>query len=247
MLKQQIVFFILVISFLVVGTGILAETQEITAEDLQVNASEITLPDNPLYFLKSWKRAIAMTFTFGSVKKAELQQRINNEKLLELEALALKTKNFALLEKATENYKQGVTKLANRVEKIKATAETNPEVQKFLDKFVNQSTLHQKILDKLSEKVPSQVMEKIEAARQNHLEKFNQVMTKLENRTEKQLEIIESLKEQVQTKKIGCQNLWWFDNGHKFCQQGKWCGAYMYLGLRTFETKEECESALNVE
>ena len=42
----------------------------------------------------------------------------------------------------------------------------------------------------------------------------------------------------------GCKNLWWFDNEHKYCQQKEFCGVYMYLGLRTFGTKEECESAL---
>jgi hypothetical protein len=42
----------------------------------------------------------------------------------------------------------------------------------------------------------------------------------------------------------GCKNLWWFDNEHKYCQQKEFCGLYMYLGLRTFETKNECEAAL---
>ena len=43
----------------------------------------------------------------------------------------------------------------------------------------------------------------------------------------------------------GCKNLWWYDNEHSTCQQPKqFCGAYMYNGLNTFETKEECESGL---
>jgi len=43
---------------------------------------------------------------------------------------------------------------------------------------------------------------------------------------------------------MDCKTLWWFDNEHKFCQQSKKCGAYMYFGLHTFETKEACEKSL---
>ena len=43
---------------------------------------------------------------------------------------------------------------------------------------------------------------------------------------------------------LPCENLWWFDNDHPYCQNKTFCGAYMYLGLKTFETKEECEGNL---
>ena len=41
-----------------------------------------------------------------------------------------------------------------------------------------------------------------------------------------------------------CQTLWWFDNDHRYCQQGEFCGLYMYEGLQTFATQQECEAAL---
>jgi hypothetical protein len=44
----------------------------------------------------------------------------------------------------------------------------------------------------------------------------------------------------------GCHNYYWFDNTNKECSQKEFCGAFMYYGLQTFETKEECESALDV-
>ena len=204
--RQKLVFCSLLIAAMAIFSLALADEEDVTAQDLGVVTPNI-LPDSRFYFLKEWQRKLKLAFAFNPVKKAEVQQKINNEKLFELDVLAQKTQNSAILKKATENYRLGLEKLANQVEKIKTTAETNPEVQKFLDKFVNQSTLQQKILDKLSEKVPSQVMQKIEEARQNHLEKFNQVMTKLENRTEKQLEIIEGLKQQVQTGTQGTQQV----------------------------------------
>jgi len=34
-----------------------------------------------------------------------------------------------------------------------------------------------------------------------------------------------------------------FDDRSVKCQQDKFCGAYMYESLRTFETEEECKAA----
>jgi len=42
-----------------------------------------------------------------------------------------------------------------------------------------------------------------------------------------------------------CQNLYWFDNDNQECGQKEFCQLYMYSGLRTFETKEECDEAVN--
>lgn len=42
-----------------------------------------------------------------------------------------------------------------------------------------------------------------------------------------------------------CQNLYWIDNDNKECSKKEFCGAYMYLGLQTFENKEECQNAVN--
>lgn len=42
-----------------------------------------------------------------------------------------------------------------------------------------------------------------------------------------------------------CKNLYWFDDTTKVCGQKQFCGMYMYLGLQTFNTKTQCEKALN--
>ena len=42
-----------------------------------------------------------------------------------------------------------------------------------------------------------------------------------------------------------CKNLYWFDNDNKECRQKEFCGVYMYRGLETFESKTQCEKALN--
>lgn len=43
-----------------------------------------------------------------------------------------------------------------------------------------------------------------------------------------------------------CQNLWWKDDTHLNCSQKKFCGAYMYEGLQTSETKEGCQKLLGL-
>jgi len=43
-----------------------------------------------------------------------------------------------------------------------------------------------------------------------------------------------------------CRTLWYFDETNLECQQKEFCGLYMYKGLHTFETEEECKTALEV-
>lgn len=45
---------------------------------------------------------------------------------------------------------------------------------------------------------------------------------------------------------IDCQTLWWYDNEHQYCQEKEFCGSYMYYGLNTFSTEEECKISLNL-
>ncbi|MEK6935521.1 MAG: PepSY domain-containing protein [Nanoarchaeota archaeon] len=42
-----------------------------------------------------------------------------------------------------------------------------------------------------------------------------------------------------------CKNLYWIDKDNKDCSQKQFCGAYMYYGLQTFESKTQCEKAVN--
>lgn len=44
--------------------------------------------------------------------------------------------------------------------------------------------------------------------------------------------------------KVDCQNLWWHDNTTKICSQKQFCGAFMYYGLKTFNSKLECDVSI---
>ena len=155
--------------------------ENVEASDLGVSEPTL-LPESPFYFLKNWGRGIRVFFTFNSVKKADLRLRFSAEKLLELRKLAEKTENPEILKKAVENYEKENEEIRNRVEKIKEKANENPEIGKFLDKFTKHEILHQKILEKLEEQVPEDTFQRIEQVRERHLEKFGEVMEKLEDK-----------------------------------------------------------------
>jgi len=159
-----------------------SQEEIVTAQDLGVNEPTL-LPDSKFYFLKNWKNAIQSVFTFGQEKKAELNLKIASIKLLEAEKLAEKTSNPKILEKATEFYNKQVEKINKNIDKFKGTATSSEAISKFLDKYTKQQILHTQILEKLEGKVPSSTMEKIRENRERHLERFGQVMQKLEDKT----------------------------------------------------------------
>ena len=123
---------------------ILDET--VTAAELGIGEPSL-LPDSKFYFLKNWKRGLKSTFTFDKTKKAELKLQYASEKLLEAKKLANKNKRPEILEKAMTSFQREIEKVKLATDEIQGTASTSPKVGKFLDKFVQQQVLHQKISD----------------------------------------------------------------------------------------------------
>lgn len=165
--------------------------EQVSPQDLEIKDPKL-LPDSPFYFLKEWGRKIRLTFTFNKVKKVGLESKYSNEKLVELEKLIAKGADPEKIKAALENYQTQVDKIKTRIEQIKQTAAENEDVNKFLDKFIKQQILQENILEKLESQVPAEVFEKIKAAREEHLKKFGEIMTKLEERPEKIREKIEN-------------------------------------------------------
>lgn len=285
-------FLITIIAFFILGTGTIAFAQDsvetsadtvISAEDLEVSVPTL-LPNNPFYFLKEWKRGIQSFFTFGGLKKAEIEQKFANERIVELQKLVEEGKASSdVLEKANEKYERAMEKIKNAMDKIEYTTDTDDDTNKFLEKFANQQMLHQRILQRIREQVPEQAFQKIEQVRERHMEKFGEVMQNIQKNKEKASEksqnnsgkqnspiicpdillnanfcingkvkmekdengcpIFECLLENDENI-MGCETLWWFDDNNSTCQQKQFCGAFMYLGLKTFTTEELCNSAL---
>lgn len=158
--------------------------EDIQPQDLGVGDPRI-LPDHPLYFLKNWARGIRSSLAFNPVAKSELRSRFANEKLIEVKKMIEKKKNPEAIKRAAGNYQKEVERVKAEAEKIRKKAREDPKVEKFLDKFIHQQILHQKLLQRLENQVPEQAFEKIKEARERHLERFGDVMLKLEDRREK--------------------------------------------------------------
>ncbi len=197
-MTKKTLFFLVVLVIFSLGFGFSAISQEevspeiteavnldedIQPEDLEVGEPRI-LPGHPLYFLKNWARSIRLFFAFHPVTKAELRLKFANEKLMEVKKIIALKKNPEIVERGIENYQEEIEGIKNRADRIQEKARENPEVEKFLDKFLHQQTLHQKLLSKLEDQVPSEAFEKINEARERHLERFQDVMLKLEDRKE---------------------------------------------------------------
>jgi len=196
MKKIIIISFLIAVSIFSINTAILADDaaatttqpsaeliqdETVTAADLGIKEPTI-LPDSWMYFIQEWKRSLKQAITFNPVKRAELQLRIASERLLEAKKLSEKTNNQQILDKATKKYNETVDKIKAATDKIKGNVDSNSAIGKFLDKYTQQQILHEKILDKLAGKVATSTLEKIREARDRHLEKFGEVMQKLENK-----------------------------------------------------------------
>lgn len=150
----------LVLSSLLVGGLAFAQTTEtqtaaqveaVTIADLGV-AEPGLLPTSPFYFLKEFGRAIRRTVTLDSVKKAELELRIINEKAVELKKVEEnQPQNTAAIQKAIQNYQANQQRLTEKFENLKENS-SNPNVDKLLQEFADRAVKHAKVFNELETK-----------------------------------------------------------------------------------------------
>ena len=133
------------------------------------------LPDNPLYFLKSWKEGIGTFFTFGDLKKAERFLNLSEKRLAEAEVLTDKGKS-EMVERAVEHYQERLNLALTKVEEVKAKGLDADEV---LAKVSEATLKHQAVLAEVYEKVPEQaklaIQQAMEAGMRGHEEAIKAV------------------------------------------------------------------------
>ncbi len=143
-MKKQILLSILLILFF---TFLFFKNLTFAQENNRVGI----LPTSNFYFLKEWARGIRMFFTFNPVSRVELELKISDEKMTELAVVLEKEpQNEKALEKALANYQKSKEKLAQRLESLKETSE-NPNVDKLLDKIVEQEVRHIDVFDNITQ------------------------------------------------------------------------------------------------
>jgi hypothetical protein len=125
------------------------DSDNVDARLLNQEKESKLLPTSPFYFLKEWGRGMKMFFTFDPIKKSELEIKISDEKIVELAAVVEKEpQNEKAIQKALENYQKSKERLAKRLEELKETSQ-NPNVNKLLDKVVEQEIKHIEVFDGL--------------------------------------------------------------------------------------------------
>jgi len=144
--KFLIVFLMGFILFSLAGTVSAVDSVDLGITDAGV------LPTSRFYFLKEWGRGLERIFTFNSIKKAELELKIANEKAAEaLEVEKLKPADSQAITKAVENYVSVHENLKLRFESLKESSE-NPNVEKLLNKFDDLIEKHKTLFKEIEEK-----------------------------------------------------------------------------------------------
>lgn len=183
------------------GTPEVNLDENISAQDLEIEEPNL-LPDSPFYFLKNLGRNIQSFFTFDPIKKAELKSKFANERLIEVKKLVELKKKPEIIKKGLENYQNEIDEIKTQSEKIKEKAQENLEVESFLDKLTKHQLLHEIVLEKLEGQVPEEVFSKIKEVRNNHLLRFGEIMTKLDNKPEQIQERLEKNLEEIKGSKF---------------------------------------------
>jgi len=203
MRKISIFVSVFVVINLLIGFNVLAQEntitdEDITAEDLGISEPKV-LPDNFFYFFKNLWRGVRLTFTFDPVKKAELQLRHANERLIEAKKMAEKIGKEEFVGKAVEKYQKEMGKLQTRVEKFEEKATDNPKIESFLSRFTNTAIKQQVLIEKLEGNLEHnpKALEKIRTAKEQVLENHSRVIQQLEEKTQ----IKERLEENIQQMK----------------------------------------------
>jgi hypothetical protein len=175
------------------------QDENVSGEDLGVSEPTI-LPDSPLYFLKDLYRKITDIVALDDTKKMENRLQWADEKLVEIKKLSELKNDPDLLNKALDAYQteiQKIKEISGQISEDKLSDTQKQRLNSFLDKLTKQQVLHQTILEKLESRVPADVLEKIKKAREMHLERFGEVMNKLETNPEKLKQRLENAIEQI--------------------------------------------------
>ncbi len=161
------------------------QEESIAAADIGV-AEPTLLPGSPFYFFKTVTRTIQRAFTFNPVRRAELELRFADETVAEAKKISeTSPERTEALERAIANYRASQEQLKTRLEALRETSQ-NPNVDRLLEKLVDRTVKHEKLLAELEQKLEAHpqlreklaaVVEKIEesaaaAARKDEPEKF---------------------------------------------------------------------------
>jgi len=155
--------------------------ETVTAQDLGVGEQNI-LPGSFWYGFKEMWRGVQTALTFNDVNKAELKLEHANERLLEVQKLVdlqNDENKVELLNKAMEKYEIDLVKIQEITAKIQEKAANNPQLDAFIDRLGDSEIKRYKVMEKIQEHAPEEVLEKITAVRERQKTNFGQIVQQL--------------------------------------------------------------------
>jgi len=200
-MSKKIILPLIIVSALALFSFHALAQEDVTASDLEVSDSGI------FSWIQDIVRDIQILVTFDPIKKSERQIKKASRQLIRIREMANADPDDPRLQKRVEKfdakYESLIDKINTSVEGVKADDPDLPELKSFLDKYTDHQLKHQEILTKLEEQVPEDVMDKIRANREGHLEKFGEVMNRLQEKEEfkEQLKAgLEDMQEAIQNR-----------------------------------------------
>jgi len=180
--------------------------EEITAEDLGLTEEPTVLPTSPVgYFFKNIGRSLQTAFTFNSVKKAELQLKQANERILEAKIVAERegdnAKTQEVVAKALEKIESLKDKVSQRIEKIQEN--DSQSADRLLDLVTDREVKHQQLIDNITVKMENLSEERkvrIEEVKERTLEKYSNLLERVDVDGEKIRERLEKVLDRNQDK-----------------------------------------------
>ncbi len=156
------------------------EDETVTEEDLDAKTP------GAFSFFKKITRTVQRVVTRDPIKKAELRIEEAHEELLRAQKIAEENPDD---EKSQEKVEKALNKFESNIEKVKEHAADIKEKKAdqagdFLQKIADFQIKQQKVLDKLEEKLPAGVFEKVEQARQRTIQNQSDVMTRVAQNAE---------------------------------------------------------------
>ena len=179
-MKKTIIIFSLLV--LLAPLSIKAQTLNVSllADEIGDVTSENVglLPDSFFYPVKTWWEEVRLFFTLSDEKKADLELKFANRRLLELKKLCEEKDNCDLAEKLAPKFQD---RIERSIQKLESASEKGKDVEAIVEKLKENQEKQQAVLESVYEKVPDQAKEHILEAMEKSAEGLSNAIEKVQN------------------------------------------------------------------
>lgn len=173
---KKIIYSLILLTLLAGAVGVLAQDTDLPSPGI--------LPDNPFYFLKTWRETIQNFFTFGAENKAKQFLHLADVRLAEYQKMIEKGKT-EIAQRTLDKYEKQLDHALQKVEELKQKSENTENVSQ---KVEESTSKHIKVLEKNLQKVPEVAKKGLE----NAIENSSKVLEKIGRKTQKEQSCINS-------------------------------------------------------